>query len=523
MRRIAPAVFALFVACGSGDDTHLGGGASSDSPGGRPGEAGTDSSAGAGDGPSTSSADAGDVDTSADAGADAASPGNADGSPDPCADASVPPSTLECAGLYSDFPTKTVSPLAKAYAPAVPLWSDGAVKDRWIELPPGQKIDVSDPNEWTFPVGTKTFKQFSYGGRRVETRLFQKIAARTWVHATYEWNADETATTISYGDTVPVDADGGNWVIPTPDQCDECHRGRSDRVLGFEQVLLGLDGATGLTLLQLVVQDLVTPAPTRVNLRIGDDGTGVDAPALGWLHVNCGVTCHNSNANSAAYGAKMLMRLDPSWLDGSRATSAWDPIRTTVGVTAVSGSVQGLPRILAGDPSGSLIIRLTSERGTLQMPPIASRVVDAPDVALVTDWIGHMPLASGAPQDAGADAGPVALDGGVGTGNAEAGGAAEGGTVDDAGAADSGVDAPSNLQGGTDATTDQNVGEAGMPADGSMAPDAATPDANGGDDATVSGDAGDDSTDEVESTTDGAATDAGTSDEAVATDDATSE
>jgi hypothetical protein len=244
--------------------------------------------------------------------------------------------------------------------------------------------------------------------------MFQKTAPNFWVHATYAWNATETATQISFGATVPVDADGGTWVIPTPDDCDSCHRGRSDRILGFEQVSLGLEGATGLTLLDLVVQGLVSPAPTQVNLRIGDDGTGLDAPALSWLHINCGVTCHNSNENSDGYGAGMLLRLDPTLLDGSPANSSWDPLRTTVGVPCVSGAVQGLPRIVPGDPSASVIVQLTSERGILQMPPIASRFVDTTDVAAVASWIQHMPAldagskgqsvdANGASADAGPD------------------------------------------------------------------------------------------------------------------------
>ena len=314
-----------------------------------------------------------------------------------CADAGVPPATLECTGLYANFATQTLSPSAKPYAPAVPLWSDGATKERWIELPPGKQIDVSNPNEWVFPIGTKLFKQFTYEGKRVETRMFQKIATNFWVHATYAWNADDSAAAISYGATVPVGADGGTWVIPTSDDCDSCHRGRSDRILGFEQVSLGLEGATGLTLLQLVVQGLVTPAPTQVNLRIGDDGTGLDGPALSWLHVNCGVTCHNANENAQGYGAGMRLRLDPTLLDGTPARATWDPLQTTLGVPCVSGSVQGQPRIVPGDPSASVIVQLTTQRGILQMPPIASRVVDMADVATVIAWIGHLTQA-----DAGA-------------------------------------------------------------------------------------------------------------------------
>ena len=45
-----------------------------------------------------------------------------------------------------------------------------------------------------------------------------------------------------------------------------------------------------------------------VNLTIGDDGTGKDAPALVWIHENCGITCHNANEGSSGYGAGMLLR-----------------------------------------------------------------------------------------------------------------------------------------------------------------------------------------------------------------------
>ncbi|MGH7269910.1 MAG: hypothetical protein ACREJ3_05715, partial [Polyangiaceae bacterium] len=87
-----------------------------------------------------------------------------------CAGAAVPPVSIQCTGLYSNVATKELAVGVRAYAPAVPLWADYADKGRWIWLPPGTKIDASNPNEWTFPVGTKVFKQFSRDGKRVETR-----------------------------------------------------------------------------------------------------------------------------------------------------------------------------------------------------------------------------------------------------------------------------------------------------------------------------------------------------------------
>ena len=52
------------------------------------------------------------------------------------------------------------------YDIVVELWSDGAKKQRWIQLPPGEKIDVADLDNWQFPKGTKLWKQFtvSIGG-----------------------------------------------------------------------------------------------------------------------------------------------------------------------------------------------------------------------------------------------------------------------------------------------------------------------------------------------------------------------
>jgi hypothetical protein len=386
------AMAALSPACGSGDDDagSAGGGADAEAGPEASIEASLSEDGATGDAKEAGTPDAPSVDAAQEATDDAS---------DLCADAGVPASSLDCTGLYSDFANKLIAPSALTYTPATPLWSDGAQKQRWIELPALTQIDISNPNEWSFPVGTKVFKEFRVGGKRVETRLFQKTkgpAGAYWVYAAYAWNADDSAAPINFGGPVTV-GDGGTWNIPTNDDCDECHRGRQDRILGFEQVGLGMAGAQGLTLAELVERGLVTPAPASVSLAIGDDGTGLNGLALAWIHVNCGVTCHNSNPSAAGNGASMLLRLDPSQLDGTPPDPAtWDVLRTTLGVPCVSGSLSGQPRIRPNDPGHSEVYELIDERGLLQMPPIASLVVDAPDVAIVGAWIESMMLDGGA-------------------------------------------------------------------------------------------------------------------------------
>lgn len=382
-----------------------------------------------------------------------------------CAGSSVPPSTLKCTGLYSDIVNKVIADGIRAYAPAVPLWADFATKQRWIFLPPGTKIDATDPNEWVFPVGTKVWKEFDRDGKRVETRLFQKVQTGFWARTTYAWNAGDTDATVSAGGDMPWGTDGGIYHIPTPDECDQCHRGRTEHILGFEQVSLGLAGASGLTLPELVAEQLITPAPTLTNLIVGDDGTGLAAAPLQWLHINCGTTCHNDNPNSTAYGASMRLRLDPTQLDG-RSSVDFESRTTTLGVLASTPSWLGQTRIEPGDPTHSLLVELISNRGTdnpvaNQMPPIATLIVDATDTDSVVDWIAKMPKP---PSDAGAEAG----------------------TMHDAGpdatvGEEGGLDAAPGNEASADAGVDATLDDAGDAADAAMDDDA--DDGDGGSDA----------------------------------------
>jgi hypothetical protein len=344
-------------------------------------------------------------------------------------DTQAPPNNLVCTGLYSDIAAKQVGQGIEAYSPAVALWSDGAQKQRWISLPPGQIIDNSNPNEWVFPVGTKVWKEFSKAGQRVETRLWWKTDTNYWVSATYAWNSDESAAVRSGGGDIPFGA--GTYHIPTSDECTDCHRGRTDRILGFDQVLLGLAGATGLTLDRLIAEHRLSNPPKSTPLVIGDDGTGLAAPALAWLHVNCGTTCHNQNSNAKAWSTGMFLRLDPTLLDG-RPVVGFDSLTTTIGVAAVTPSWKGQPRILPQDPAHSLLFQLISHRGTgSQMPPIASSVVDEADIPLVEAWIAE--LAAPSSGGSGGSAGSGGRNGGSGGKSGGGGNAGRGGAAGSAG------------------------------------------------------------------------------------------
>jgi hypothetical protein len=307
------------------------------------------------------------------------------------------PLDLSCTGLYSDFTGKTVATENKAYAPGLVLWSDGADKLRWIYIPAGQTIDTSNMDEWTFPVGTKIFKEFSLpigdasAPTRIETRMLWKQAPGTWYRTTYRWTADGTsdATELTTGEE---DAGGTGYEIPNQTQCDTCHNGRIDGVLGFEAVSLAAPAATGLVLSELVSQSLITEPPDG-SLAVPGDPT--QSAAIGFLHANCGTACHNSG-NGAAQFTGFYMRLDVATLTSVQSTYVYT---TGWGVPSQNFQIPGVSetyRLQACSTATSCAYYRADNRdgvngisdGT-QMPPIDSHKVDLAAMVELAGWINE--------------------------------------------------------------------------------------------------------------------------------------
>lgn len=300
------------------------------------------------------------------------------------------PEHLECTGLYKDPDSLEIADEVDPFEPVYPLWTDAADKHRWVFLPKGTKIDASDPNAWVFPTGTRLWKEFRNpaGTHKVETRVFIKLDEGDWSYATYLWDdAQKRATRHDAGAELMVD--GQPYGLPSHDQCLECHVGRHERVMGFDAVTLGMMGQhEGLTLDDLVSDKRLKNFDGETHYQIGPDPETAEAKALGWMHNNCGVSCHNANPNSKAYSTKMRLRLDPEQLDG-RPTDEFDAVATTVDQDAFTLQWQGQKRITAGKPDESLLYKLITSRGNPkeQMPPLGTYITDDEYVAFVKEWI----------------------------------------------------------------------------------------------------------------------------------------
>lgn len=258
-----------------------------------------------------------------------------------------------------------------AFVPQYPLWSDGATKRRWVTLPDDASIDATRPDHWDFPDGTKFWKEFSVGGRKVETRMLWKRNGE-WTFASYVWNEAQTEATLAppEGMTTSVEvAPGRRHQIPSVDDCRACHVSDRVEVLGFTALQLSDDRDPNaihgepvrpgmVTLSQLLSTGRLANAPstwatTPPRIEAADPET---RSVLGYLSTNCG-SCHNRDGSIPSVN----LSLKSYTADATHARHASFP----------------LPLMLS---------RMASRRPSSQMPPLGTQVVDAEALARLKRW-----------------------------------------------------------------------------------------------------------------------------------------
>ena len=308
------------------------------------------------------------------------------------------PPTLQDTGLYTDFANLQVDANHLPFSPQYPLWTDGAAKRRWISLPAGTAIDASDPDAWRFPIGARLWKEFSFAGRRVETRYMQLQSDGQWLYAAYAWSEDgRDALLVSdrgRRGAYPL-AEGRTHTIPSVNDCKVCHQGSRAEVLGFSALQLSplrdpgaphADPASAIDLKSLVGSGLLFGLPrsaleTPISIAAA---SATERAALGYLHGNCG-HCHNEQGPLRNVGL---------FLRQTTATAAPSTIASTfnrpVKKPAPGLSPDAIMRIEPQHPDRSVLMqRIASRSPALQMPPLGTELVDHDGVDLIQRWIAQ--------------------------------------------------------------------------------------------------------------------------------------
>ncbi len=274
------------------------------------------------------------------------------------------PTTLSQTGLFDDIVAGQLAPDVIEFTPRFPLWTDGATKRRWLLLPPGETVDTSDPDDWVFPVGTRTFKEFTRDGVRVETRLNLKTSD-AWAAATYLW--DEAGSDATLVLKAADNIGGTPHDVPAATECAACHGGRGDFTLGFSAVQLDVE--TRATLFE----DGVLSDPVENALEL--DPTAADG--LGYLHGNCS-HCHNATRDQQPQATDCYAPGERNDFDLSLPHDLDEAAQAPAVRTA---------RAQLGSPRDSKVLDRMSTRvqddDRPAMPPLGTELVDAEGLAAV--------------------------------------------------------------------------------------------------------------------------------------------
>ena len=306
-----------------------------------------------------------------------------------------PPQRLEGTGLYSDFATLVVDANHITFSPQYPLWTDGAAKRRWISVPASAVIDGSDAEAWVFPVGTRVWKEFSFSGRRVETRFMDR-GPDGWTYAAYAWRedgrdavlvsergrraeAEDLCTTSLMASLAVVHA------TPTRSARGVRTRSRAPLQLSPDRDPGALHADVGLLDIEdLIEKGLLVGVPQERRRPRIETTSAAERTALGYLHGNCG-HCHNDHGSLKNIGLS-LRHVSGAVVPRALENTIDQPVRKL----APGQSPDAILRVEPRHPERSgLVERIGSRYPALQMPPLGTELVDEEAVALIRRWVAE--------------------------------------------------------------------------------------------------------------------------------------
>lgn len=299
-------------------------------------------------------------------------------------------------GKLSDLePAEQVYP----YTLNTPLFSDYALKERFLYLPADSSLGWQDQEVFDMPIGTILIKNFFYyldernpslGRRLVETRLL-KYTEKGWLAWPYWWNEAQTEAEYKVlggkEDIEFIDAQGKTRNIryesPNQFQCKSCHSFNGDlRPIGPSA--RQLHGEHNSVASDWVEAGILVGAPSdRSTWPVMDwqaKGVSLEQSARAYLDVNCGF-CHRHEGPASTSGLMLAHHYPTGAATGIRKSP----------VAAGKGSGGRKFDILPGDAEASILyFRMQSNEPAIRMPELGRTVAHTEALELIKAWIDEM-------------------------------------------------------------------------------------------------------------------------------------
>ncbi len=315
------------------------------------------------------------------------------------------PTLLSGAGAFTDLATLSPTNGLVPYTVNSPLWSDAAVKTRWVAVPTNASITFSPTGEWTFPSGTVFVKHFALATndtnpnllKRLETRLLVRDTNGTVYGASYKWrtdNSDADLVATMINEDILITTSTGTrtqqWSYPGQQDCLRCHTVASGGVLGVNTRQLNGDfqyPASGNTDNQLRAWNHIGIFDAPLNeatistftktVPVTDTNAALEVRVRSYLDANC-AHCHRPSGVPSFFDARFDTPLDGQGLiNGS--------VVNTLGIP-------GAKVVVAGDLSKSVLYQRDNSLAAIKMPPLAKNMIDADAMAVLAQWINALPL-----------------------------------------------------------------------------------------------------------------------------------
>ncbi|MBX3258037.1 MAG: hypothetical protein KF862_28150 [Chitinophagaceae bacterium] len=319
-------------------------------------------------------------------------------------------STLEFREKLSDYgfftgklsglhPNHNVIP----YELATPLFSDYAVKDRFIVLPEGKHINYTTEGTLDFPDSTFIIKNFAYTNEArqkimIETRLLAKDPLdKKWKVMNYLWNAEQTeAVKHITGAKIPVTllTDAGNAVstiyqVPNTNDCKRCHikdgllipigpKARNVNFTPISQTVNQLAQWSSAGILQGLpdLREVEQLPDWKDSARFS-----LVQRARAYLDINC-AHCHTKGGD--AYNTGLFLEYEQK--DPHTLGIMKEPVSAGAGAGGLNHD------IIPGNAQHSIVAyRMNSIEPGTAMPELARTIIHEEGVRLITDWINKMP------------------------------------------------------------------------------------------------------------------------------------
>lgn len=279
------------------------------------------------------------------------------------------------------------------FAPAAELWSDRAIKSRWMAIPDDAQITLASDGDFDFPPGSVLVKEFALGALKVETRFVVRDAVTgAWAAYTYAWNDEQTDATLvgSLGDYKTWGTQV--WQYPSRSQCFQCHNTIAGTSLGPETAQLNHDivyPATGRTWNQMdtlvhlgIVDPTNAPAPWANLAPLADETRTIEERARAYLHANCSV-CHRPDGPTFV----------PADFRYSTDFVGMNICDAPPSISEMEELIEpGTGRLLApADPDSSQVyVRMKTTLPQYRMPPLARAVPHDAALAVIEEWINSI-------------------------------------------------------------------------------------------------------------------------------------